>query len=59
MEKNALLYNLKGETVSWTWIYIVPIDDSKEKEIEFLGSEIIITENNTLISKEKKIIYKK
>ena len=55
----TLLYKIKWETTSWTWIYITPIDDSDSKIVRYLWNEIIITEDWEYISKQLELIYKK
>lgn len=55
----TLLYKIKAETLSWKWIYIIPINDEDENVVEFVWNEIIIDEKWWYISKETELIFKK
>ena len=55
----TLLYKIRWESDSWTWIYIAPIDDSNAEIVRYAGNEILITKKWEYITKESEIIYKK
>ena len=55
----TLLYKIKAETLTWTWIYITPINDEGEDLVEYIWNEIIIDDKWWYISKETELIFEK
>ncbi len=57
--KEVLSYRLKLESETWSWVYIVPIDDSDEVVLKYYWNVIIIDEEFRLVHDKKMIIWSK
>lgn len=55
----TLMYNIKWETSTGTWIYINPIDDSNSKYFKYWWNEILIDATWNYISRESELFFKK
>lgn len=55
----SLIYEIKWETSSGSWIYITPIDDSDINVIKYLWNEILIDEDWRYISEKKELYFEK
>lgn len=55
----VLLYQMKSENMTGSWIYINPIDDSYDQIIKYFGWDIIQNEQGQYLSKQFEVVEKK
>jgi hypothetical protein len=54
-----IVYRLSSKTINWTWVYITPVDDSKNWIIEVIANNILLDTGYNFIWENLHIINKK